>query len=339
MKILYIDPIYQTGHVNFNQIYIDYLYSKGYKIDFIFISDYAKFIKTKSTSYILNIEWKFLKGKHSPLINRIIYFTTLLYIKHKSKFYKYDKVIFSSFEEISFFFSGIKGCYLINHVNIQGLHSPIKLYFFKSVFLHNIAVVLGKDSYSFLSSLIPPKNILYSSHGLPCPYEHSDNSKYVNILSHFKHIIFSPSGNSSDSRFLEQLFISDSLNLFLKETNTVIVIRSHSLSIPPFDNFIIINKFLSPCDYQYIFLKADWIILAYPPTFKFRASGVLFECFANNKQCFLSAIPAMLDYKNHFLYNPYFSNIKELIERIQSSKECNDCIYFKGLDQLHPSIF
>jgi hypothetical protein len=56
------------------------------------------------------------------------------------------------------------------------------------------------------------------------------------------------------------------------------------------------------------------ILIAYPPSHKYRVSAVFLECIANNKICFLSDIEALKNYMVHIKIPLYFKNINELID-------------------------
>ncbi|MDM8336360.1 hypothetical protein [Mediterranea massiliensis] len=338
-KILYIDPIYQPGHINFNQIYINYLYKEGYSIDFFFINDYAKKLSLKAESKVFSIKSEFLTRRYNPLFNRFLYLYTLLYIRYKVNIKEYDYLLFSSYEEISFFFSFFSGVYIINHVNLQKIHSPIKKVFITQVFKKNNPIVLSKESYNLVRNNFAYKRLILSRHGLLPPFSiDCQDSRFAALVSKYKHVIFSPSDNSSDFQFLRKLLSSEAFLQYLQRENILFVVRTKEKIVCSINNILCISHYLDEKDYRFLFLKSDVIVIIYPHNFIYRVSGVLFECFSNMKMCLLSDIDSFREYSSFFKYNPYFGNTEELIDGL------NNCIHYVGmnpfnsLDSLSPSI-
>jgi len=118
-KILYIDPLSPNGHINFNNIQIKSLYKIFDSIDFSFKKGYEKKICIKNTETIFLIPEKFYKSTNNKIITRINLLKILRYIKKNIDLSIYDFIIFSSYEEISLYFSFIKyPLILVNHNNI-----------------------------------------------------------------------------------------------------------------------------------------------------------------------------------------------------------------------------
>lgn len=337
-KILYIDPIYQPGHINFNQIYIDYLYKEGYSIDFFFINNYADGLHLKSVSKVYTIKSSLLKRRHNPVFNRILYLYTLLFLRCKVNIKAYDYLLFSSYEEISFFFSFYSNAYLINHVNLQGCHSRIKKFFISNIFKKNTPIVLNENCYSFMKEYFHCNHLILSKHGLLPPFERVKKSvKYSSVVYKYKYVIFSPSYNSADSCFISSLLESDSFRTYLQNQDILFVVRSR-MKIDN-DNILCISEYLSEDDYRFLFLKANIILIIYPKTFQYRVSGVLFECFSNNKMCLLYDIDSFKEYSVNFNYIPYFSDVEGLIEKIDMGLSYDNFRpLFNRLEDLKPSI-
>lgn len=339
-KILYIDPIYQPGHINFNQIYIDYLYKEGYSIDFFFVDNYVDGLRLNSISKVFSVKSSLLTRRYNPIFNRILYLYTLLFLRYKVNLKEYDYLLFSSYEEISFFFSFYSNAYIINHVNLQGCNSRIKKFFISNVFKKNIPIVLNESCYSLVKNRFRCNRLILSKHGLLPAFKHIEKSeKYSSIVTKYKYVIFSPSDNSVDTCFINSLLKSDTFQTYLQERDILFVVKSKMEIEIHSNNILCINEYLSEDDYRFFFLKANIILIIYPETFQYRVSGVLFECFSNNKMCLLSDIETFKEYSVNFNYTPYFRDVESLVEKIDMGLSNNSCIpLFKGLDDLNPSI-
>ncbi|WP_264525319.1 hypothetical protein [Flavobacterium sp. N502536] len=156
-RVLYIDPLLQNGHVNFNNIYIKSLAKAGYDLEFIFVKDYEDKLDIDKSKVIYSIPKALFKKDYGKLINRIAYLYGLFLIKMFVNFKKYDFVIFSSFEEISFAFSGITKSYLINHINVSNSYeSKAKFFFLNRVLRANSLIVLDEKT----KNIYPQRGIM-----------------------------------------------------------------------------------------------------------------------------------------------------------------------------------
>lgn len=75
-KVLFIDYVYQKGHVNFNRIHIDAIRSAGYDVKIVLHSDIASQLDYPDSDYVAKLP-RFLnmRGKRAVL-NRIIFTVT-----------------------------------------------------------------------------------------------------------------------------------------------------------------------------------------------------------------------------------------------------------------------
>lgn len=344
-KILYIDPLLQKGHINFNNIYIESLRKSGYLIDFVFVSGYEDKLNIDSSEVVYSIPKVFFKKDLGKLGNRIAYFFALFFIRLFVDFKKYDLIIFSSFEEVSFFLSNIKKCYLINHINVStSVESKIKHYLLNKVLINNSLIVLDKETKNYLSSKGNDK-IYFQPHGLPnakslIHTNKDDEFDYIfDELVKYKKILFSPSESSLDKDFINELIQSNKFMEYLEQEDILFVYKDKS-SVVIKRNTLVISDFLSQNAYDYLFLKSDIILIAYPENFKYRVSGVLLECMANEKPCVVSRIDTLESYKDFFKYDAFYSNIDELIQTIGDLNkfDSNTGGYYRNLTMLEPNF-
>ena len=322
-KIIYIDPLSNDGHLNFNRIYISKLLEENINIDIVVKEDYNLDIKLPLGSAKYNIPNCYYSKNRGGLFNRYNYYKILRFIKQKINLKDYDYVIMAGYEEISFFFSNIKNIILINHNNISGLNNPIKQLFFKLISKTNTHIVFEQYMKDYLYTL-GISNVIVIPHGLPLPIDESaicNESELTFLfdginLNKFKYIIFSPSGTSVDTDFLNHLVQSTQFNNFIQE-NQILLILKGNIDTTDNCNIYSTNKYLSEYQYHYLFRISDTILITYPSTHRNRVSAVFFECVANNKICFMSDILTFRSNANHIKFPFFFSSINELIKCIE----------------------
>lgn len=334
-RVLYIDPILQNGHVKFNKIYINKLNELDVIIDYIFVKGYEKNFNISYDKIIYLIPSILFKYNYGKFGNRICYLISLILVKFHCKFGVYDKIIFSSFEEISFYFSGINNSILINHVNFQNFNSNVKRFFLTRVLKKNKCIVFDLDT---KNEVLKYGNfdIIIKPHGFYKQFNFKiDSSFTIKNKDLYNNFIFSPSSNSSDLYFLSSLLNSSYFLNFLKENKILFIVRSN-IEIEKNDNILMLNKYLTDQEYSHFFNLSDVILINYPKSFRFRTSGVLFECFEFNKPCLVSDLKGFRNYSKHFNYNPFYNDIESLVNSYFSLKKYN--CYYKNLEDLNPCL-
>lgn len=340
-KILYIDPFYQTGHSDFNNGYIKALRETGVELHFVIVKGYEKHLNITDDEIIHKIPAFLERTDFGGLGNRICHLIALLLLRLKVHFSDYDKVFFSNFDEISFYFSRIKNAILVPHINISESSNKVKFFFLNKVLQKNSCIAFNKSISNYLSQKDNYK-IIEQPLGLPEPINskhHKVNSEkeqaIITKLKDYKKILFSPSAQSTDTNFIQDLIYNKAFRTVLERENIAFVVKGNFTS--KYENIIVINYYLSTELYQYLFLKSDCILLAYPKSFQYRVSAVLFECFANNKLCLVPNTEAFTTYKNHFNYNPFFNNSIDLIDKFKQIDTFKSN-YYRNIEQLHPNF-
>lgn len=340
-KILYIDPFYQTGHSDFNNGYIKSLRETGAILHFVVVKGYEKHLNIAENEILYKISTFLERTDFGGFGNRICHLIALFLIRLKIRFSDYDKVFFSNFDEISFYFSGIKNAILVPHINISESSNKVKFFFLNKVLQKNTCIAFNQSISNYLSQKGNYK-IMEQPLGLPEPIRLTQKANFtakeqqlINDLSAYNKILFSPSAQSSDTEFIQNLIDDTAFLAMLKNENIAFVAKGNFTSQN--ENIIVINYYLSTDLYQYLFLKSDCILLAYPESFQYRVSAVLFECFANNKRCLMPNTEAFTVCENHFNYNPFFNNIDGLTEKVrQINTSEND--YYRNTKQLQPDF-
>lgn len=317
-RVLYIDPVCHRAHANFNKLQLKALLI-GSDVSCVFKQGYSTCLGEYATNMILEIPLSFYDCSGNGLVTRFQYWRILRYIKRNIDFSKYDHVIYSYYEEISFFFAHMpNGAFLFNHVNIAGLSSFVKRCFYKMVSNGNTQLVFNQRMKDYLN-LIGVKNVEIIPHGIMPKFDSpaTSVSNEINIdLKPYSKILFMPSATSANQSFVTELLASTKFADYLVYKNYLLIVKGN-YPCQESNNIIVLKNFLSDESYRYLMINSDIIILAYHNRFVNRVSGVLFECISNDKNVVMSNVDGLLAYKGIFMDHPYFTDIESLIEKIE----------------------
>ena len=318
-RILYIDPFSTYGHKNFNEIYLRNLACLEVELTCVFRDGYFEelhFEKKKTRLY--KIPKKYYKGNRSSFFNRIEMIKILRHVKRELNFKDFDKIILAAYDNIALYFSFIREeIFLVNHNNLAGLDNKIKLFFFKQISKRNIHLVFEDYMREYLNSIGIAK-VISVSHGLPNEFKAIGDLPPTSLtdlkIEQYSNLIFVPSSSSSDVFFIDKLINDSSFQNYLKENNILLVLRgdytgSWSFNFNSWKSFEIQNR--------YLLIKSSIIIIKYPASFKYRTSAVFLDCVANNKIVLISEIEAFKQLESKINYNPYFTTIDELIDKVK----------------------
>ena len=333
IKVLYIDPVSHLTHASFNKMQLQALMNNS-DVFCVFKQGYSSYLNLSTSNIVLEIPLKYYDFQPNGLVTRLQYWRILTYIKRHVDFSLYDRVIYSYYEEISFFFAGMpKGALLINHVNLAGLSSYIKRWFYKQVSKSNTQLVFNERMKAFLTS-IGINSVKIVAHGIPSKFNNSNNSVFdelnINIIA-YKKILFMPSATSANQSFLRDLLSSKDFNDYLKNKKYLLIVKG---DYPCRDesNILILKHYLSDECYKSLLLQSDIVLLSYHEKFINRVSGILFECIGNEKNVVLSNVDGLLAYKAIFAWDPYFTDIDSLMYKIDCY-DYYDSVYRKDIDR------
>jgi hypothetical protein len=278
------------------------------------------------------------------LLKRILYVFQLIYLRLFVDFKSYDVVIFSSYDEIALSIVPFnRKLFLINHDNARGLDNNFKAWCLKKISnKHNHIVFNEYMSNKFKEHGID--NVYTVSHGCTTPIDFSvlENSYELNNLSNkllsdkYRYIIFSPSSAVDNTFFKEVLEYPEFLN-FLSTEKILFVFRNNSFQIDN-ENLLVLNEHLSKNQYELLFLKSEIILINYPKLFKYRVSGVFFECCANYKKVLIRKNQAFENYYSFFNYDPSYVSPSELIEKIKLILNKDDFKFIVDRKSLTPNF-
>lgn len=333
-KILYIDYVQQKGHVNFHQIHINSLKNAGYDVKLILHNDIAKQLSYSKKDYVLTLPSFLNQRDNCPVLNRIIFIFTLIYIKRCVKLKSYDNVIIACLDEITLgLFPLQKNMNIICHGNADNFRNPVKRFFLKKLSRKNSFIVFNERmARPFKEHFIDRVYIV--SHGCPHPFIPANVELPINIYK-FKKIIFHPSTKISDE-FLHQYVGDSRLSAFLKKNNALLLLRNQQEGIHETKNIQFISQYLTQEQYQQLFFRADLILLAYPPSFGYQVSGVSFECLANQKNLLVLQHPSLQYCHKYYNYDPIFCNFDEFCDKLQNLFDDKGYKCTVSLNQLSP---
>lgn len=311
MKILYIDYLSYSGHKNFNKIHLNALKSLG--IDLSFVGSIDQYDDDLRCEFLKIPNFFYLKLPFYSISSRILEFLCLLYIRFFIKTRNFDFIIFPTYDIFSIFaFPTRKKCFLINHNNVGQLDNPIKLIITKFLPINYVHVALNNEMHDRLSILLPSKRVLFVPHGLCLPFTKLKRPSTVPNECKF---FFCPVNRNYDRNALEELFNDDQVVSFLDRNNIFIIIKEGLISLYNKRIITVENKISFP-EYNFLIKQSTAVILPYDDNFKYRCSGILFECIANDVSVVSSDINAMREFEDTISIR-YFNNRDSFLKSLQ----------------------
>lgn len=333
-KVLYINYMLQRGHINFDKIHIKALENAGCDVWIIIPSELKVSFPSSSYKCLFTIPKWLSPQNASPLLNRIAYILTLIYIKIKIKIKetRYKHIFISNFDEITLGLVPLnKQMYLYCHTTANNFDSKIKAFFIRKLAKNNHFIVFNHEmAEGFYKENI--ENVKIVSHGCTPPFPNTD-TQMLKVEIDYHRLIFIPSERTS-SFFLQNFLLNKDFIKFIERNKILVVVRNfHGNLMSKYTQPI--NRYLSENEYRSLFLAADFILIAYPKEFGYRVSGISFECVANKKNLLYLSNDSLTYCKGFYNYNPEFNNISELISKIDNfDYRNNKCIVDK--DNLMP---
>lgn len=324
-RLLFVDTLSQFGHNNFNRVLIKRFHELGFEIELVMREGYYEELRLPRQHARWPLPARWFPDNPGKLRARYCQLRMLLHIKKQLAHREYDFIVFSFFDEISLYFSGLRGnLFLICHANISGLRSPVKRFFLKQVATRGRLVVFH-DFIKQRCEKYGISNVLVEPQGLPTPYavSRSTQARLLRAIDErldcrdFAHTVFAPTGSKYSDGLLKEAIGTPRFVRFLEEKRIAFVIKDATLR-SNCDNIVAIARHLSDQEYQALFLSSSSLVLSYPPSFDFRVSAILFECFSNNEPCVLSDIPGFRVFERHFNYTPFFRGTAGLMAALDT---------------------
>lgn len=328
MKLLLIDHLSPSGHKRFDSIHISAFLSLGYEIDVL--CKHQDFLINKYSDRINVIKfpsWLFKEAPIRPLTERIFGLLRTIWLEFFLKRNKYDAIIFLSYDVLSLFILRVKGnVYLVNHNNISQIdNSKIKLYLTSRLPSNFTHIALSKTMKNRIIELLPGKRVEYVPHGysnnidaISCPDFVKSNQKFL----------FCPVNSNYDVSLLRNILDSQDVRNALINVNITLFVKNN---IDFHDDCISIRRissYLTPEEYNYMLDKAIAVVLPYGKEFKYRCSGIFFECIAKDKVILSTDIPDMIAYSENAKIC-FFSDAASFVKCINQIDETNSFRVFK----------
>ena len=313
MRLLLIDHLSPEGHKKFDEIHISALHDLGHEVTLIGRNGHFPSFENMDDIRIVTFpEWSFRPLPLKPLSERLFGIFRLLWLLFHVKFKDYDAVVLLSYDVLSLFMFRIrKDVFLINHNNVSQINnSKIKLLLTRTLPNNYKHVALNEMMEKRLKELLPYKTIVYVPHGIFL--QNGDSSK-PDFIDEGKKFLFCPVNRNYDAEFVKKLLGSTIITDYLEKNNLVLYVKK-SIELSRNSNSIRhITTFLTDKEYEYMIEKAQAVILPYSDGFKYRCSGILFECIARNTYVISTRIPDMEIYRDKAKIS-FFSSDKEFVE-------------------------
>lgn len=322
MKILVIDYLSPSGHVIFDLIHIKSLLDLDYSLDLVGRKDHFSSLSNTPNIKIIDIpECFYKKYPISGLTERIQGILCLWWINKQLDFKKYDKVIFLSYDILSLFiFRTELKVFLINHNNVDQLDNKIKLFLTKHLPKNFSHIVLNEYMRERVKSLMPETETIYIPHGYLIPTSCHCRPSFIKTGEKF---LFCPVNRNYNATIVSEIVCSTEFNKFLVDNGIILYIKPQMIGES--NRNIRILQYLNDEEYNYMISYAIATLLPYGDSFKYRCSGILFECVARNTPILATDCEAMKIYKDDINIH-YFNNVQTLIssiQTIQSNKNSN----------------
>lgn len=333
---------------NRNKVFLQQFRNRGCKVGVVARDNYIEEIQVPYEEIVLKIPEFYYNLNAGGIKDRLLQWRILQFIKRGVRLKEYDVVFFSYFDEISFSLSGIKGnLFFMNHSNVAGLENGIKRFFLKRITRMGTIMVFH-ESISEQFKKFGISNIVVEPLGLSQPYQNAIEKNHIILKGIDPRLlkegielkIFIPTIAKYQDNFLQKLLLDTSFLELLVKKRVLLIIKDKSLTINH-PNVCLLKNFLKDEVYQAIFLSVDFVMLHYPLSFKHKVSASLFECFSNNKPCFVSDIEAFRLFESYFAYNPFYSSVNELMKLIQISIDSKNSIMLKPYNDtslLNPTL-
>lgn len=318
MNILLIDYISYKEHRNFNKIHIDVLLELGNTLTLVGKKRQFDEYKEDSRAQIINLPYEGNSLKEE--------IANLLWIKKNCLSQDVNIIVVLTYNILSLFTFRVSiPTFVINHTNVSqmdmSLKGKIKYLLTKSLPRNYSHICLNEEMCHRLLELMPNRNVYYVPHGI-CPI--SSKMMRPDFIKD-KQYLFCPINRNFDVEFVNNLFTSSLLADTLESNDMILYVKDKLITNQSLERTIKVPNSLSMEEYNYLITHACAIILPYGKRFKYRCSGIFFECVARNIPIIATDINAMRIYKNDvnlFL----FKDINGLLESINKLSENSEII-------------
>jgi len=337
-RILYFDMWSPVGHYTFNSIHLKALSQHG-DVYTIFKEGYYKYDFPHVYHY-LDVPEKFYKKGEGYYKSRLRLAGMLRWVWKRISKEKWDHIILASYDPLALYLSGkFKNAIVIDH-NTIGLLDSKTLGFPLRRLSRRVKHIVFNNYMKTRLEMFGVDDVSIVPHGftpiirkeMTIDDERQMKNKFS--LNTADKVIFLPSLSLSTIDVVGQFIYNDDFNDFLKVHGLKLITKS-PVKRESKSNIIIIEGYLTQEEYDYLFLKSTCIVLFYSQDFKYRSSGVLNECFANQIPCVFSDCPSLKAYLP-YINNEHcvFQDTKGLKDSILSVLKTDCKNYFMHLEEI-----
>ena len=318
MKILVIDYMSYSNHCNFNKIHIESLFNLGHKLYFVGKKGHFDNVKGRGSIVCEIPEWVYRKYPYPPLSVRLKDIMALRWVNKHIRQDNYDIIIFPTYDIMSIWaYKTDKPVLLINHNNVFQLDSYIKLKITRNLPKNFRHICLNKQMEDRLRQILKNRDISYVPHGILSYYSELSEPKYMANSNNF---IFCPINRNYDESFVRSLLHSPAFYDYLLNNELMLFIKRGLPYDGGCENIIVLDNNIKKSEYNYMIQNAKAVLLPYSEEFKYRCSGIFFECVSSNTPIVSSDIPAFRIYEG--LTNLlFFTDVTSLIADLNSINE------------------
>lgn len=325
MKLLVVDYLSIAGHRTFNRIHIEALRKIGVNLHLVGREGHFSNVEGLSDVEISVIPERFYRRR--PIVQltaRLSDISCLRWIKRHFSFEHYDAVLFLTYDILSFFsFRTRQKVLLFDHNNVGQLDQRVKLILTRMLPHNFIHLALNDDMEQRLKELLPNRIVYKIPHGVASPSPILTRPSFMNEEQKF---VLCPINANYDSQFLKAILTNARLRSYLTLHNLKLYVKK-CIGVTSSDCILPIENRLEMSEYNYMIEKALAIMIPYSETFKYRCSGIFFECVARNKPVIATPIKAFTEYldcTNIHLFHDLDTLIQS-IEQIRTNQYIPKC--------------
>jgi hypothetical protein len=297
-NILIIDSTYPKGHREINKSLIDAISKKNN----VFLAEYKSYFSNVNNCTRVKIRKQYLPNNIKFLVI-IAHIINALMIRKKTKNIDFDKIVFLSINELTFYYVSKvfrkKQIYVVHHNDIDKiLKSPKKYSYLKNAKIRHLVFADFIKTEMIRSLDISGDNITEINHPIP-----STSHSMPAALKETESKIFLGIGLSNDEDIISKLIELDKTGYTFKK-NIKLIMRSSCVEYRG-KWLEIFQGFLSNSEYMKLYEKSFAVILTYPQSFKYRYSGSFINAMMLKKKVIFSNILL-----GKYLHNIYPNNCK-----------------------------
>lgn len=335
MKLLIADLVYPYGHLNLNNHLLDILSGIDY-IDSLKVLNYKNYY-SKNNNGIKLYKLHYLLYSKNVILRYFTPFINALLVSFRCLFIKYDKVIFFTFDTLSFYIVTLfikKPIYLFHHNNTDQLNDPKKNFLFRLYSNRVNHIVFDGYIKDYLLSKNVHDNLI---HVLPHPLPiHSFKTSCIlgDDLRKFIGL-----GHENDSTLISDIVNYELHNHVLEKNNIKLVLRvkyNFDFDVPK--SITIISDYLSREDYEQLYHSAFGVLVLFKESYRYRYSGTIVDALDLKKVVVGRDIPVVRSFSKLYPKSCFvFYTIDDFFNKIISCSKVPD--YEHNIFQLNHSDY